>query len=87
MRNRKGHYRELFEGLSKKGYLNVRVDGELREILRGMKLDRYKNHNVELVVDKMRVPEAQTHEATDAAEDVDLRRLRDSAKTEKIIKK
>lgn len=53
VRNRKGHYKELFEQLRKKGYLNVRVDGEIREILHGMKLDRYKNHTVELIVDKM----------------------------------
>jgi excinuclease ABC subunit A len=57
VRNRKGHYQELFEQMSKKGFLTVRVDGELREILHGMKLDRYKNHNIELVVDKMRVTE------------------------------
>lgn len=55
VRNRKGHYRELFENLRKKGYLNVRIDGEMREILHGLQLDRYKNHSVELVVDKMRV--------------------------------
>ena len=53
VKNRKGHYKELFEQLRKKGYLNVRVDGQIREILHGMKLDRYKNHSVELVVDKM----------------------------------
>ena len=53
VRARKGHYKELFEQLRKKGYLNVRVDGEIREILHGMKLDRYKNHNIELVVDKL----------------------------------
>ncbi len=51
--NRKGHYRELFEQVRKKGYLNVRVDGELREITHGMKLDRYRNHDIELVVDKL----------------------------------
>lgn len=50
--NRKGHYQELFEQLLKKGYLNVRVDGKMREIESGMKLDRYKNHTIELVVDK-----------------------------------
>lgn len=55
VRQRKGHYKELFEQLRKKGYLNVRIDGEMREILPGLKLDRYKNHNVELVIDKMRV--------------------------------
>lgn len=55
VKNRKGHYKELFEQLRKKGYLTVRVDGELREITFGMKLDRYKNHSVELVVDKLKV--------------------------------
>ena len=53
VRNRKGHYKELFEQMRRKGFLSVRVDGEMREILQGMKLDRYKNHNVELVVDKL----------------------------------
>ncbi|MDR3219898.1 MAG: excinuclease ABC subunit UvrA [Dysgonamonadaceae bacterium] len=53
VRNRKGHYKELFEQLRKKGFLNVRTDGELREIIPGMKLDRYKNHSVEVVVDKL----------------------------------
>ena len=53
--NRKGHYKELFEQLRRKGYLNVRVDGELQEIVVGMRLDRYKNHNIELVVDKLKV--------------------------------
>lgn len=53
--NRKGHYKELFEQLRRKGYLNVRVDGELQEIVVGMRLGRYKNHNIELVVDKLKV--------------------------------
>lgn len=53
VRNRKGHYKELFEQLRRKGYLSVRVDGEIREILPGMKLDRYKNHSVELLIDKL----------------------------------
>ena len=53
--NRKGHYKELFEQLRRKGYLNVRVDGELQENVVGMRLDRYKNHNIELVVDKLKV--------------------------------
>ena len=53
VRNRKGHYRELFEQLRKKGYLNVRVDGELMEIRHDMRLDRYQLHNVEVVIDKM----------------------------------
>ena len=57
VRMRKGHYRELFEGLRRKGYLYVRIDGEIREIERGMKIDRYKNHNIEAVVDKLVVKE------------------------------
>ena len=57
VRNRKGHYRELFEQIRKKGYLNVRVDGELQEVRHGMKLDRYKMHSIEIVIDKMVVSE------------------------------
>lgn len=53
VRNRKGHYKELFEQISKKGYLTVRVDGAIREIIPGMRLDRYKMHSVEIVIDKM----------------------------------
>ena len=53
VRARKGHYKELFEQIRKKGYLNVRVDGEIREIVYGLKLDRYKNHDIEIVIDKM----------------------------------
>lgn len=55
VRSRKGHYKELFEQIRKKGYLNVRVDGELKEIFHGMKLDRYKNHSIEVVIDKLMV--------------------------------
>ncbi len=55
VKNRKGHYKELFEQLRKKGYINVRVDGELRELTFGMKLDRYKNHSIELVIDRLKV--------------------------------
>ncbi len=53
VRNRKGHYRELFESMRRKGYLYIRVDGEVKEITRGMKVDRYKNHNIEVVIDKL----------------------------------
>ena len=53
VRNRKGHYKELFEQIRKKGYLNVRVDGDIREILPGMKVDRYKNHSIEILIDKL----------------------------------
>ncbi len=55
VRNRKGHYQELFEQIRKKGYLNVRVDGEIREILPGMRVDRYKNHSIEVLIDKLAV--------------------------------
>ena len=68
VRNRKGHYKELFEQIRKKGYLNVRVDGELKEIFHGMKLDRYKMHSIEVVIDKMIVSET------------DERRLKESLK-------
>jgi excinuclease ABC subunit A len=57
VRARKGHYKELFEHVRKKGYLNVRVDGEMREIVHGMKLDRYKNHDIEVVIDKLVISE------------------------------
>lgn len=53
VRSRKGHYKELFEQVRKKGYLYVRIDGEVREALPGMKLDRYKNHDIEVVIDKL----------------------------------
>jgi excinuclease ABC subunit A len=66
VKNRKGHYKELFESIRKKGYLTVRVDGEIREIIPGMKLDRYKNHSVEVVVDRLKVS------------DKDLTRLRET---------
>ncbi len=55
VQSRKGHYRELFESLRRKGYLHVRVDGTLQEITRGMKVDRYKNHNIEAVIDRLEV--------------------------------
>ena len=59
VRSRKGHYRELFDSLRRKGYLYVRVDGGLKEITEGMKLDRYKNHDIEVVIDKMMVKDNQ----------------------------
>ncbi|MBP3439746.1 MAG: excinuclease ABC subunit UvrA [Tidjanibacter sp.] len=55
IKGRKGHYRELFEGFIKRGFLHARVDGEVVEISSGMKLDRYKTHTIELVVDRLRV--------------------------------
>ncbi len=59
VRSRKGHYKELFDHVRRKGYLYVRVDGEIKEIMHGMKLDRYKNHDIELVVDKTVVTEKE----------------------------
>lgn len=59
VKTRKGHYKELFENVRKKGYLYVRVDGEVREITHGMKLDRYKNHDIEVVIDKMIVTDKE----------------------------
>ena len=69
VRGRKGHYRELFEQIRKKGFLYARVDGEIREMTHGYKVDRYKNHHIEMVIDKMVVDE------------VDRKRLRDSVDT------
>ena len=57
VKGRKGHYRELFESLAKRGYIYARIDGQVQEILSGMKLDRYKVHNIDLVVDRMRPSE------------------------------
>ena len=59
VRTRKGHYKELFEQVRKKGYLYVRVDGEIKEVVHGMKLDRYKNHDIEVVIDKTVVTEKE----------------------------
>ena len=74
--NRKGHYKELFETIRRKGYLHVRVDGQVQEIYAGMKLDRYKNHTIEVVVDRLKVKgnEAMRREGDEAGED--LKRLR-----------
>ena len=57
---RKGHYKELFEQMMRKGYLNVRVDGELCEMSRGMMLERYRNHDIEVVIDKLAVDSKDT---------------------------
>ena len=57
VRSRKGHYKELFEQVRKKGYLYVRIDGEVKEVTHGMRVDRYKNHDIEVVVDKLVVNE------------------------------
>ncbi|MBR6592055.1 MAG: excinuclease ABC subunit UvrA [Prevotella sp.] len=61
VRSRKGHYRELFESMRRKGYLHIRVDGEVMEITRGMKVDRYKNHNIEVVIDRLALPDSNSN--------------------------
>lgn len=68
VKNRKGHYKDLFEQYRKKGYIHVRVDGELREITFGMKLDRYKNHTVELVIDRLKVARKDEKRLKDTVE-------------------
>ena len=68
VRQRKGHYRELFESMRRKGYLYMRVDGEIQEIVRGMKVDRYKNHNIEVVIDKLAVREQDDERLRKSAE-------------------
>ncbi len=79
--NRKGHYKELFENLRKKGYLRVRVDGELREITLGMKLDRYRNHSIELVVDRLKVSSKDRERLTDTVDNA----LRQGDKTLMVV--
>jgi len=68
VKNRKGHYKDLFENLRKKGYINVRVDGSLREITFGMKLDRYVNHSVELVIDRLKVADKDLKRLTETVD-------------------
>ena len=71
IRSRKGHYRELFEQIAKQGFVKVRVDGEVRDITKGMKVDRYKVHDIEIVIDRMQVKKS----------DEDSKRLRESINT------
>ncbi|GHV45168.1 UvrABC system protein A [Bacteroidia bacterium] len=66
VRARKGHYKELFENIRKKGYLQVRIDGEIQEITHGLRLDRYKIHNIEVVIDKLQVAEKDRKRLTDS---------------------
>ena len=74
VKNRKGHYKELFERLRKKGFMYVRVDGEVQEIVSGLRLDRYKNHSIELVVDRLKIPLAENGKPAE----VDTQRIRAS---------
>ncbi len=70
IRSRKGHYRELFEQIAKQGFLKVRVDGEVRDIVKGMKVDRYKNHDIEIVIDRLKVP-AMSEASAKAEKEID----------------
>ncbi len=69
VKNRKGHYKDLFENLRKKGYINVRIDGELRELAYGLKLDRYRNHSIELVVDRLKADKSDLQRLRQTVED------------------
>ena len=60
VKGRKGHYKELFEQIRKKGFLHVRIDGEIKEVVHGMKVDRYKTHFIEMVVDRVAVSDKDT---------------------------
>ena len=74
VKNRKGHYKELFERLRKKGFMHIRVDGEVQEIVPGLRLDRYKNHSIELVVDRLKIPPSEGGRQAE----VDTQRIRAS---------
>src|SRR5690606_17963710 len=58
IRSRKGHYRELFEQIAKQGFVKVRIDGEIKDIVKGMKVDRYKTHDIEIVIDRLKIEES-----------------------------
>ena len=71
IRSRKGHYRELFEQIAKQGFLKVRVDGDVRDIISGMKVDRYKNHDIEIVIDRLKIPSSTS--ASETADNLEKR--------------
>src|SRR5690554_5924706 len=62
IRSRKGHYRELFEQIAKQGFVKVRADGEVRDLVKGMKLDRYKNHDIEIVIDRLKIDDTDDND-------------------------
>jgi excinuclease ABC subunit A len=74
VRGRKGHYRELFESMRRKGYLHIRVDGQVQEIVQGMKVDRYKSHDIEVVIDRLSLPKISADGREDAVPDARLRK-------------
>src|SRR5690606_33632829 len=62
IRSRKGHYRELFEQIAKQGFVKVRTDGEVKDLVKGMKLDRYKNHDIEIVIDRLKIDDTDDND-------------------------
>ena len=74
VRSRKGHYRELFESMRRKGYLHIRIDGEVQELVQGMKVDRYKNHDIEVVIDRLAVKSAEHIQQAQTTSDERLRK-------------
>jgi excinuclease ABC subunit A len=62
VRSRKGHYRELFEQIAKQGFVKVRTDGEIKDLVKGMKLDRYKNHDIEIVIDRLKIDDSEDND-------------------------
>ncbi len=81
IRSRKGHYRELFEQIAKQGFLKVRVDGEVRDIVMGMKVDRYKTHDIEIVIDRLKVSSPSEASAKEGKENDNTKRLSESINT------
>ncbi|OAD91329.1 excinuclease ABC subunit A [Aequorivita soesokkakensis] len=81
IRSRKGHYRELFEQIAKQGFLKVRVDGEVRDIVKGMKVDRYKTHDIEIVIDRLKVPSPSEASAKEGKESDNTKRLSETINT------
>ncbi|SRX54922.1 excinuclease ABC subunit UvrA [Aequorivita sp. CIP111184] len=81
IRSRKGHYRELFEQIAKQGFLKVRVDSEVRDIVSGMKVDRYKNHDIEIVIDRLKIPLTKSEKATEGEGSDNNKRLSETINT------
>lgn len=81
VRSRKGHYRELFEQIAKQGFLKVRVDGEVRDIVKGMKIDRYKMHDIEIVIDRLKISSLESAEASNNKESDTNKRLSETINT------
>jgi excinuclease ABC subunit A len=81
IRSRKGHYRELFEQIAKQGFLKVRVDGEVRDIVKGMKADRYKTHDIEIVIDRLKIPVASSVKTGDGEGNDNDKRLSETINT------